>query len=123
MIDNKTNIEALVNKYPDLFSKHPRNIHFPAGWNSLVETLSAIIQNELNELPLEVKSSIFVLQVKSKFGGLRYYMNECTPQMQGAISMAESLSLQICEKCSSYSAQAYVNNGWRVTLCTQCHNL
>lgn len=60
-----------------------------------------------------------VFQVKEKWGGLRFYLNGGTEEMQAAINKAEKESLQICEICGMPGRIR--NNGWTVTLCDRCN--
>lgn len=67
--------------------------------------------------PLE---SFKFLQLKEKFGGLRIYW-ECDPfddraEIVGAVSMAESMSYRICEKCGFPGDTKEIGN-WMKTLC------
>ncbi len=85
------------------------------GWYQLVLDL----HNKLIELDPDYQ----VCQVKSKFGGLRYYtadMNysEDSP-FYAAIRDAETESYKVCEECSRPGKQVNVK-GWYATLCGQC---
>src|ERR1041385_1882792 len=42
-----------------------------------------------------------VVQVKQKFGGLRFYTNNCPGSIHDVISFAEQLSYTICEDCGA----------------------
>lgn len=77
--------------------------------------------------PPQIKAA----QVKTKFGGLRWYFNwgeniratsavrEFCENLSGAVSFAESLSYSICETCGR-EGQIMVKNGWFATLCPTC---
>jgi ribosomal protein L37AE/L43A len=57
-------------------------------------------------------------QVKSKFGGLRFYMTHSTDKMEDLIRKAERRSETICEKCGQPGKMR--DGGWIWTLCDEC---
>jgi len=74
------------------------------------------IKVEANRYP-----QIVALQVKEKFGGLRFYVQGATNMQYAVISWAESLSYHICEKCGS-TKNIGTTEGWISTLCEECHD-
>jgi hypothetical protein len=60
-----------------------------------------------------------ILQVKEKFGGLRFYANGCTKEMNDLIRVAEEESYKICEDCGKPGELR--DTGWYRTLCDTCH--
>lgn len=71
------------------------------GWFNLVDRLCSNLEHHVQQLPEELRNDCYVVQIKEKFGGLRFYMNQTTPYMDGAISLAESMSYSICEECGA----------------------
>lgn len=57
------------------------------------------------------------LQVKEKFGGLRFYMTSATDEMWDLISEAEHKSYRICEVCGKKGRVR--NRGWLKALCNK----
>ena len=55
------------------------------------------------------------VQVKEKFGGLRFYVQAATDKHYQYISFAESMSHRTCEQCGA-PGKTYTN-GWHQTLC------
>ena len=55
------------------------------------------------------------VQVKEKFGGLRFYVQAATDKHYQYISFAESMSYRTCEECGS-PGKTYTD-GWHTTLC------
>lgn len=88
----------LIKKYPKLYGdpdpegerKHymqDGGFECGDGWFKLLDKLSAKIQAYLKENPIE---GFYVQQVKSKFGGLRYYTSVYNEDIMKLISQAES---------------------------------
>jgi hypothetical protein len=55
------------------------------------------------------------VQVKEKFGGLRFYVQAATKEHYNYISFAESMSYRTCEECGN-PGKTYTD-GWHTTLC------
>lgn len=55
------------------------------------------------------------VQVKEKFGGLRFYVDRASEKHYNYITFAESMSYHICEECGS-PGKTYTD-GWHMTLC------
>lgn len=107
--------DKIIEKCPQLFA-NLKHIEASDGWYDLIRTTAICIEQELKNLPLELQGQVLAQQVKSKFGGLRFYISKSTPHILGIISMAEAFSYKLCEKCG---APASTNNdgGWIRTLC------
>ena len=67
---------------------------------------------KLDEETLKVPVAV---QVKEKFGGLRFYVQAATDKHYSYISFAESMSYRTCEECGS-PGKTYTD-GWHRTLC------
>ena len=80
-----------------------------------VEKARLAMQNALDNTPV-------ALQVKEKFGTLRFYTDRNTPVSYALINMAESLSSTICEVCGDKALETSEHNGWIHTLCAKHHN-
>jgi hypothetical protein len=59
-----------------------------------------------------------VTQVKEKFGGLRFYINEGTDEIFKRISEAENKSYEICE-VTGEPGTLRTDIGWYRTLCDE----
>ena len=91
---------------------HTRTIECGEGWDHLVQPLL----DELEQLGGEV------LQVKEKFGGLRFYyhLDENHPQAGSfaeKVAIAEDQAVDICEICGQPGKRR--SGGWIKTLCDQ----
>jgi hypothetical protein len=67
---------------------------------------------KLDEETLKVPVAV---QVKEKFGGLRFYVQAATDKHYQYISFAESMSYRTCESCGA-PGKTYTD-GWHTTLC------
>ena len=67
---------------------------------------------KLDEETLKVPVAV---QVKEKFGGLRFYVQAATDKHYNFISFAESMSYRTCESCGA-DGKTYTD-GWHRTLC------
>ena len=64
---------------------------------------------------------VVATQVKEKFGGLRFYYGGGDEQIEGMVSLAESLSYRICEECGVMTELVNPNaGGWIQTTCPMC---
>jgi len=78
------------------------------GWYSIIKN----IINELIALGWDKR----VVQVKEKFGGLRFYL-ETYPEGAGDIIIKyEKLSYETCEKCGKKGSNRNIK-GWLFTFC------
>jgi hypothetical protein len=103
-------LDKLIEQYPIVF-KHLDKTGYhnlPAGWykimNRLCSELSAILEEALEANPESPDEPLFsVLQVKEKFGGLRFYymMNtkddELYRRIQTSVDNAEDTSYSTCQ--------------------------
>jgi hypothetical protein len=69
-------------------------------------------KTKLDEETLKVPVAV---QVKEKFGGLRFYVQAATNKHYDFISFAESMSYRTCEMCGA-PGKTYTD-GWHTTLC------
>ena len=82
------------------------------GWHDLIKTL----EEKLNKIDPEFE----LLQVKEKFGGLRYYANTSNADentnFHQLISLAEEASFHLCEVCGE-PGENKATHQWLKTLC------
>jgi len=82
------------------------------GWYDLIRSLCLEIKI------LDKDSKVRAVQVKEKFGGLRFYIDYGTEEIYNKIDMAEEISFSICEECGK---PGKLRNGeWLKTLCNDC---
>ncbi len=78
------------------------------GWYNILHDLSIKIEKILNDYAEKNKViegeeneivEMFAVQVKEKYGTLRFYMSHVTDEISDLIHEAEALSSQTCESC------------------------
>ena len=74
----------------------------------LIDERKAKLDEETLKVPVAV-------QIKEKFGGLRFYVHAATDKHYNYISFAESMSYRTCEECGA-PGKTYTD-GWHKTLC------
>jgi hypothetical protein len=143
--------EQLFTKYPSLFSEmhkdvstdlseRPWPISFGIacgnGWFKLIDELCFLIVQSLEQYNERHKTAvgIRIVQIKEKFGGLRYYytwsakldlerphMESLKSRIEGACQVVENLSLSTCELCGSPAA--CTTESWYHTTCAACTSI
>lgn len=81
-----------------------------SGWNQLLKDLI----DDLIKLGWDKE----IVEVKEKFGGLRFYINEGSNQIFARINIAEKESYTICEKTGK-PGELRTDIGWCTTLCDE----
>lgn len=77
----------------------------------------AIEQAKYRDVPEKIPQVVAV-QVKEKFGTLRFYYNGGDEYISGLTAMAEAMSARTCESCGTSAKTS--GQGWLVTLCQPC---
>jgi hypothetical protein len=112
--------EKLRKSYPILYSQ-PIIFECGVGWFDLISrlsnTLSSILLRYVNE-GADI-SLMYPIQIKEKYGTLRFYMSTSTDEMEEEIVKAELESGMICEVCGE-SGHLSALRGWYLTLCQEC---
>lgn len=130
----------LVEKYPLIFKDRHASMKTTAmcwgfecsdGWYNIINALCFQIQSHidwrnsqrealLKNNPYNVKINdevpqVVAVQVKEKFGTLRFYVDGGDDTTDGMIRMAEAMSAVTCEVCGSPGESR--GGGWIRTLC------
>lgn len=85
------------------------------GWFDLIHGLCQSIKGA------NPPEEFAVLQVKEKFGGLRFYYNFGNEEIGKLVGEAEEESYKICEQCGTRD-DVTVEGSWILTLCKKCRN-
>ena len=123
----------LETKYPEMFSQPYGGVTVSEGWWPIIESLCYSINSHVkwrndtrarllkdnphdNVIPAEVPQ-VVILQIKEKFGGLRFYYEGGDETVRGMVTMAESWATRTCETCGKPGKSR--SGGWIRTLCDE----
>ena len=127
-------VKRMNEKFPHIFGDRPYGgFCIGQGWYQIVESLCANIQSHIDwkngsrerllkdnpydhEIPDEV-TQVVAVQIKEKFGGLRFYYKGGDDEISGMVRMAESWAQNTCEKCGKPGTLRH--GGWIQTLCDE----
>jgi hypothetical protein len=116
--------KLLCERYPKLFADRHARVHESLmcfgfecgdGWFDLIDTLCSTIQDYIDYNPGKNIPQVIVVQVKEKFGTLRFYTTGGDDMTRGMIWMAESMSGRVCEVCGKPGEVR--DGGWIKTRC------
>lgn len=86
--------------------------------NEQTDSVDSTRRNELKQRLADAEENMpIAVQVKEKYGGLRFYIANGTDAHWKLIDAAESISYRICEECGSMSGTQLYSMGWYKTLC------
>ena len=116
--------ELLLKDFPDIYKNQDNDhgfcgIETGPGWHKIIYTLSKDIQNTIHYWSKEKVGEFYVVQIKEKFGTLRFYTSMSDRFIDLSIKEAEFLSSITCEKCGS-EVQTGFTSGWLRCLCHKC---
>lgn len=137
---NKKNTEKLFNDFPEIFAGKDKPIpkslllfglECDDGWYDLVYNLCKKLKLLMDLTGIMVEA----MQVKEKYGTLRFYAGTRTPPklsptgdfnevlceiIDDLINEAENRSAFICEICGDRSGSLAHKGSWFKTLCNKC---
>lgn len=96
----------------NLYSLMRFGVESNAGWNDLVWKLCESIE------ALNPPSNFEVVQVKSKFAQLSFYVKHSTPAIDALIHDAQVQSKVLCEECGQ-PGKNRIRRGWFIVACEQ----
>lgn len=129
VIDYDKNIpfaERLRQDFPIIFRKSAYSwnhcVDCGPGWFDIIYDLSAKIEKIAEGFGVPDEDNILVLQVKEKFGGLRFYLSHHNDEIDDLVREATQLSYITCEVCGAQgdTVSSESINGWISTLCGKC---
>lgn len=126
-------VAELESKYPEMFANPYGGVCVGAGWWEIIRVLCGQIdsytkwRNNTREallkdnpynhkIPDEVPQ-VVVMQIKEKFGGLRFYYEGGDQFIRGLVTMAESWAARSCEECGHPGESR--SGGWIKVLCDE----
>ncbi len=111
---------ALEARLKATFPKLYRNSAYCAchdGWFCLIWRLSTQLEELISQVPEPEQEAYFAMQVKEKWGQLRFDLSTETDEMFQATEAALEESEQVCELCGA--AGTLLNDGgWFMTRCS-----
>ena len=87
-----------------------------SGWYNIIWDLTEKIEKELKKNPVK---DFEIVQIKEKFGGLRFYVSCASEKIFKMIHKAEDLSFKTCEVCGA-PGTTDISHPWYLTLCPKC---
>lgn len=75
------------------------------------------LDKAIEEMRIAQEEVPVAVQVKEKFGGLRFYVNTADETQNAYIAMAEAMAEKTCEVCGSTDGARLWSRGWMRTLC------
>lgn len=119
-----TTLENLREEFPRVF-RQLRDFECGDGWYQLVRKLAVHAEELAREAGLDPESDTWphAAQIKEKFGGLRFYLDGGTPEIQHKffdfMMSVEQESRRICEKCGA-PGTVFNDGGYIHTACELC---
>ena len=124
--------ELLCQRYPKIFANRhgdPKQtlmcwgFECGDGWYNIINQLCANIQHHVDWAQEQKEkygrgegcTQVVAVQIKEKFGTLRFYTNGGNEQIYGMIRMAESMSAVTCEECGAPGTRR--GRAWIYTAC------
>lgn len=150
ILDDDDLEDYIEKQYPDEYSKYNENeyddidefvqendgielrmpmelfgISCGSGWYSIIDALCKTIRGYCTDINEDEEYRIpRAVQIKEKFGGLRFYVDgipeEISEKINGAKRMAEMMSFTTCENCGATVNVSRDESGWIKTLCEEC---
>ena len=140
---NKELDTALCTKYPLIFANRHGSVMETLmcwgfdcgdGWYDLIDTLCGEIQHHIDnrkrnrevilskeifnpDLVAEEIPQVVAVQVKEKFGSLRFYYDGGDEHINGVVRMAEAMSSKICMTCGKPGEM--ITKGWWHVACDE----
>ena len=113
---NKKNfLQELKKQFPNAIG----NLTFletPDGWNDLIAACAQNLESEISSLNCEERKKYGAVQIKEKFGGLRWYTSHLYPKIDEIIRKYENLSMITCETCGEPGERSSIK-GWIFVAC------
>jgi len=127
---NQENTKYLFETYDDLFDGRHLGpmvnlmcfgFECGDGWFAIIDCLCGQIRSYQENLKRKGKTlEVKAVQVKEKYGGLRFYVGCADDTIDAFISLAERLSYNTCEHCGTTANVTTNSTGWISTLCEAC---
>jgi hypothetical protein len=119
--------QKLKEKHPKMFAQNYGGVCVEPGWWPILESLCNQIHHHVEWKQAQKEKygrgegcpDVVVVQIKEKFGGLRFYYEGGDEHVSGMVRMAESWAARTCEECGHPGRSR--NGSWIKTLCDEHH--
>jgi len=135
--------EEYIEKYQHLFKDHWALPEVGDGWIPLIDKLTSMINNKIEDIKKyndgwlenevitpedhetnkKLMENFKIVQIKEKFGGLRFYVEGTEykkhKDIHGWIQFAEIMANYLCEGCGTNQGLGSTS-GWMRTICKPC---
>lgn len=147
-MNTEQDFEELAKRWPDLMAKSQQEyLGVGRGWLPIIDTLCGLISSDIEsakrkvqyakehpdakfsqgktlvDLEADVEKAReelpCILQIKEKFGSLRFYVSGASDDVRNYITFAECMASRTCEVCGSPGKSR--QGGWIKTLCDTHH--
>lgn len=106
--------QELMDKYPKIMGECYPSVG--SGWLPALDKLCSFLQFNTDRNNYNGRyPQVVAVQIKEKFGGLRFYVDSATDEQSAAIEFAEYIIGGMCEVCGESGER--INKGWIRTLC------
>lgn len=113
--------KELLEKYPQIFNPKPYCIGYEIEehWIPIIDKMCQEMMDYYEKNPdVPIQRCV---QMKEKFGTLRFYLEAYTKELDIIINKAEKSTSKICLKCGSKD-DVKPTKGWIKYLCKECTN-
>lgn len=117
--------KKMEEQYPKMFANPYGGFAIGPGWWPIVEELCSRIQSHIDFKNQQKEkfnrgngcTQLEIMQIKEKFGGLRFYYDGGDEVIDGMVNMAEAWADHSCEECGKPGSRR--SGGWVRTLCDE----
>ena len=144
-MEDEDKFEDLAKRWPDLMQKsHQDYLGVGAGWYNIIDVLCSMLSSDVEQAKRQLKYAMenasshskpiaeleadlaqaledlpVIMQIKEKFGGLRFYVGQTSEEQQAYIRFASAMASRTCEVCGNPGEIRHTN--WMKTLCDVHH--
>lgn len=112
-------VDLLLARHPKILSRvAPRGLGVGDGWFNIIDLLCTGLQNATDD---RGAPQVVARQIKEKFGGLRFYVDDHSTEQGVLIDQAELMAQRTCEICGGPGERVSLD-GWIVATCTAHRN-
>jgi Mor family transcriptional regulator len=107
--------DKLTKRFPGILGEVSLDV--PNSWENIIYAICSLIEKEVEERGID---PIRAVQVKEKFGGLRFYLEGRDERVETMIDHFEYLATTVCAKCGSFKDVSLTKSAWLLYYCIDC---